>query len=125
MGFRLDRTYKLRWDDEAHPLSGLEIDLRSCSVATLAEMRALRVGQGDEARLVDILIQHVRRWNFEDEDGAPLPVTAESLLSQEPVVLAEIGREWYLAAAGVSAPLVPRSTSTDTSAEESIPMETL
>ncbi len=123
MGFRLDRTYALRWD-AGTDLAGLEVDMRSTSVATLTEIKGLRVSQ-DEARIAEILIGHVKRWNLEDEAGNPLPVTLESLLAQEPVLLAAIAREWYLAAAGVSAPLDLGSTSSDSSAEESLPMETL
>lgn len=123
MGFRLARTYKLRWDDGTD-LAGLEIDIRSTSVATLNEVKALRVGR-DETRLAQILADHVIRWNLDGEDGQALPVTTESLHEQEAPVLAEIAKQWYLAAAGVSAPLVLESTSSDTSAEESIPMETL
>ena len=123
MGFRLNRTYALRWD-EGTDLAGLEIDMRSTSVATLNEIKALRVGQ-DEERLGALLADHVKRWNLEDEDGETLPISAESLYQQEAPVLAEIAKQWYLAAAGVSTPLALESTSSATSAEESIPMETL
>jgi len=123
MGFRLNRTYKLRWD-ESTDLAGLEIDMRSTSVATLNEIKALRVGQ-DEERLGALLAEHVKRWNLEGEDGQTLPISAESLYEQEAPVLAEIAKQWYLAAAGVSTPLALESTSSATSAEESIPMETL
>lgn len=128
MGFRLDRTYALRWD--AGDLAGLEIDIRSTSVGTLREMRSLREGtpvNGKDANLVlaEILVDHIRRWNFEDENGEPLPVTVDSLMAQESAVLRAIAREWYLAAAGVSAPLDDGSTSTEPSPEESIPMEAL
>jgi hypothetical protein len=122
MGFRLDRTYALRWD--AGDLEGLEIDIRSTSVETMREVRALKLSQ-DETRLAEILIAHIKRWNFEDEAGETLPISVDSLLSQESVVLAAVAREWYLAAVGVSAPLDLGSTSTSPSAEESIPMEPL
>lgn len=123
MGFRLNRTYALRWD-EGTDLAGLEIDMRSTSVATLNEIKALRVGQ-DEERLGALLAEHVKSWNLEGEDGAILPISSGSLYQQEAPVLAEIAKQWYLAAAGVSAPLDLGSTSSGTSAEESIPMETL
>lgn len=123
MGFRLNRTYALRWD-EGTDLAGLEIDMRSTSVETLSEIKALTLGQ-DETRLAEILVEHVKRWNFEDEDGVPLPIEVKSLTAQEAPVLAEIAKQWYRAAVGVSAPLALESTSSATSAEESIPMETL
>ena len=123
MGFRLARTYALRWD-EGTDLAGLEIDMRSTSVATLNEVKALKTGQ-DEARLAGLLADHVKRWNLEDENGETLPISSESLYAQEAPVLAEIAKQWYLAAAGVSAPLALGSISSATSAEDSIPMETL
>lgn len=122
MGFRLDRTYALRWD--AGDLEGLEVDVRSTSIATFNEIKGLSVN-ADEARVSELLIQHVKRWNLEDADGQPLPVTVEALQTQEPVLVRALAREWYLAAAGVSAPLDLGSTSSPSSAEESIPMETL
>jgi hypothetical protein len=123
MGFRLERTYALRWD-EGTDLAGLEIDMRSTSVATLNKVKALKTGQ-DETRLAALLADHVKRWNLEDKNGETLPISAESLYAQEAPVLAEIAKQWYLAAAGVSAPLALESTSSATSVEESIPMETL
>lgn len=121
MGFRLSRTYALRWD--AGDLAGLEVDVKSTSIETFNEMKALRVN-GDEQRLVELLIEHVKRWNLEDEDGQPLPVSVESLQQQEVPVIRAIAREWYLAAAGVSAPLDLGSTDSPPSVEVSIPMET-
>lgn len=123
MGFRLDRTYKLRWDDGTD-LEGFEVDIRSTSVATMRAVRDLRLSQ-DESKLAEILAAHIKRWNLEDENGAPVPVTAAALLDQESVVLAAVAREWYLAAAGVSAPLDLGSTSSAPSAVESLPMEAL
>ena len=123
MGFKLRRTYKLRWDDGTD-LAGLEIDMKSTSVETLVEIKALTLGQ-DEKRLAEILVEHVAYWNFEGDDGEVLPIEVKSLTAQEAPVLAEVAKQWYRAAAGVSAPLVLGSTSSATSAEESIPMETL
>ena len=123
MGFRLDRTYKLRWDDGTD-LAGFEVDIRGTSVATMRAVRDLRLSQ-DESQLAEILAAHIKRWNMEDENGEPVPVTAAALLDQESVVLAAIAREWYLAAAGVSAPLDLGSTSTAPSGEASLPMEAL
>lgn len=122
MGFRLNRKYALRWN-EGTDLAGLEIDMRSTSVGTFTEVQELRVSR-DEKRLAEILADHVIRWNFEDEAGNPLPVNAASVLAQESPVLKEIARQWFLAAAGVSAPLDLGSTNTPPSEEASIPMET-
>lgn len=117
MGFRLNRTYKLRFDGA---LEGLEVDLRATSVGTLAVM-----SDADAAGLADLLEQHVERWNYEDQDGNPIPATAENFLGLEEVVLTAICREWFKAAKGITAPLESGSTSGSTLPEESIPMETL
>jgi len=122
MGFKLKRTYALRWD--AGDLAGLEIDIKSTSTGTMQEIRGLKLSS-DESRLAEVLVDHIVRWNFEGDDGETLPISVESLLSQEGVVLAEVARQWYLAATGVSAPLDLGSPSTPPSAEESIPMEAL
>lgn len=121
MGFRFQRTYALRWP-AGSDLDGLEVDTRSASVATMREVRALRVSQ-DEERLAEILAGHITRWNLEGEDGEILPITVDSLLGQESVLLAAIGKEWFLAVAGVSAPLDLGSTNSPPSVEQSIPME--
>lgn len=123
MGFRLNRTYALRW--EAGDLQGLEIDMRSTSVGTLGKVLAM-LADRDEGTLAQTLVEHVIRWNFEDENGEELPVTVESLMQQEAVLLAAIAREWILATRGVTAPLDDGSTSSEPSEPElSIPMETL
>ncbi len=125
MGVRLQRTYALRWD-VGHHLAEVEIDIRSTTIATLQQLRALRLHDADDVTtLAALLAEHITRWNLDDEDGQTLPVSTESLLSLESAVLQSIGKQWYLAAAGITAPLDERSTSGDTSPEESLPMETL
>lgn len=123
MGFRLKRTYALRW--ESGDLAGLEIDMRATSVATMIELQAFKA-QRDEKSLAAKLVEHVVRWNLVDENDEILPLTVESLTAQEPVVLAAIGKQWWLATAGVSAPLDDGSTSsTPSESEASIPMDAL
>ena len=125
MGVRLQRTYALRWD-VGHHLAEVEIDIRSTSIATMHTLRALRLADADDiATLAGMLAEHIVRWNLDGEDGQPLPVTADSLASLESAVLQSIGKQWYLAAAGITAPLDERSTSGESSPEESLPMETL
>jgi hypothetical protein len=123
MGVHLKRTYALRWD-VGHHLEEVEIDIRSTSAGTLREVRELRSTSEGELRLAEILAGHIERWNLDDADGQPLPITADGLYLLESAVLREIAKQWHLAAAGVSAPLEPRSTSSAPSAEASIPMET-
>ncbi len=125
MGVRLQRTYALRWD-VGHHLAEVEIDIRSTTVATLQQLRGLRLSDADDiATLAGLLAEHITRWNLDGEDGQTLPVSVDSLLSLESAVLQSIGKQWYIAAAGITTPLDERSTSGEQSPEESLPMETL
>lgn len=120
MGFRLDRTYALRWDDG--DLAGLEVDIRSTSVANVLVLReAGLIAQSDE--LAKLLAEHVKRWNYEDEAGNPLPVAPESFLSLEAGVFVAITKAWYQAATGVTAPLDDGSTDGSPLPVASIPVD--
>lgn len=112
MGFSLNRTYELRWEDG--DLAGLEIDIRSTSIGTQA-----RMGDSDAPELAQILAEHIIRWNWDD-----VKPTAEGLLSLEQAVFTEICRQWWRAARGVTAPLDLPSSDGMPSPVESIPMET-
>lgn len=117
MGFRLNRTYVLDFDGTA--LAGLVVKLRSTPVSA-----ALDVAAADtDAALAGLLAEYVTEWNYEDPDGAPVPLTVEGILSNlERPVLQRICKEWYKAAVGVTAPLDGPSTSTAPSVELSMPM---
>lgn len=120
MGFTLNRTYALRFSGA---LEGLEVDIRSTSAGVVMQLR--EVAQDDPSKLAELLAEHMIRWNYEDGQGEPVPCTKDGLLSVELPLVAEVAKEWYRAATGISAPLAERSTSGLPPLEGSIPMETL
>lgn len=55
-------------------------------------------------------------WNAEDEDGQPIPLTAETLTATIPIALGNaILPRWKEAMVGVATPLEPPSSDGDTS----------
>jgi hypothetical protein len=116
MGFRLNRTYALRFQGD---LAGLEVDIAATSVGVVLKLR--ETSMGDSAAFAGMLAEHVTHWNYEDEKGEVLPICVESFLELEEPVLALIVKEWYKAAVGVTAPLDEGSTLGQLVA--SIPME--
>lgn len=99
MGFRLDRTYLL--DFEGTALAGAEVAIKATSVGTALKLREV----GGVKEVCELLADHLIGWNFEDENGDPLPPTLEGIMTLEEVIIGRIGREWYRAATGVTAPL--------------------
>lgn len=120
MGFRLNRTYLLKFEDSA--LEGAEIRFRATPISVMIQLGE-RLQHADLAGLV---AEYVIDWNWEDEKGEPLPVTAEAILENwEEPVLARVCQEWYKAAKGVTAPLEKPSTDGTPSQEQNLPMEPL
>lgn len=117
MGFRLNRTYVLKFSGD---MEGAEIKIRATSTATALDIRASQ----DVPHLVTLLAGHVTEWNLERADGSPLPIDPSAIMAElEEVVLAEILRQWYRAAVGITAPLDSGSTDGEQFPVESIPME--
>lgn len=119
MGFRVrPKTYRLKFDGEE--FDGLEIDIRSMTIrewermmapaadlpdgpdASFAEREAARkaaVARSDEN--LALFAARVVRWNLEDDDGNPLPVTLEAVKGLERSFVAELITAWQLALLGV------------------------
>lgn len=117
MGFRLNRTYVLKFSGD---MEGAEVKLRATSTATALDIRASQ----DVPHLVTLLAEHVIEWNLDGPDGKPLPIEAAAIMAGlEEAVLAEILRQWYRAAVGITAPLDSGSTDGEQFPVESIPME--
>ena len=123
MGFRMGRTFELSF--EGTDLDGAEVRFRSASIGQLEEYLTYDGGVAGEAEIVaGFLIS----WNLEDENGEPLPATADGLLTLEEPAYKLILREWLKATRGVTAPLDRRSSDGSSSPEPgsvSIPMATL
>lgn len=64
------------------------------------------------------LVHHIVRWNLEDDDGQPLPVTVESLRRLEPGMILALKQVWIDSIRGVpdGDPLGRSSTSGEPSA---------
>lgn len=118
-GFRLDRVYRLVFEDYPQ-LDGFEMTIRSTPSKVAIMMRGLDLRDGGE-QMAGLLAEYVTQWNYRDEKGEVLPITADSFLSLEQSLLAAISREWYYAAVGISAPLERTSSDTSSPELESVP----
>lgn len=137
MGYRRKRTtYELTFEE----YDGLEVVCRALSTRELmgithASDEVARLGpmaraEGEEGRtaveeLFDLFVPALVSWNYEDEDGNPVPKTTEALLDEElPFVLSVI-EAFTQAVAGVEPDLGKDSPSGETFPEVSIPMAPL
>lgn len=121
---RIDVTF-----DESHEYHGFEVTLRKLKLGEWLEITGMG---GDEApgvrhvgdqleRMADKLVA----WNLEDEDGNPVPTTAEAVLDQDRDLMIAILNAWLDGLTGVSAPLEQSSPDGAPSLVESIPMAPL
>lgn len=139
MGFTRS-TLLLKFDDPQW--EGFEVDSRRLSIDALlaiAGLRALNLRDTEAARkeflsLAEAVGSVLIAWNLEEDElgednkptgvKLPVPLTVANLAAQDYRMLFAIADALMDASAGVSPPLSPPSSDTDTSAEESIPMET-
>lgn len=124
MGSRRTPTlYKLIFD-ETTDYPDFEITLRSLSIKEQRQLRATDNEGETEAdvvvRMCSLISKQAVSWNREDEDGAPLPLTLESLEDEEPKLIIAITDKWSGAIAGVPAPLESGSPSGEISPVESM-----
>ena len=123
MGFQVGRVFELDFTDT--DADGAIVKVRSCSIATLRELRECQVD--DEIR---IFVDHVTEWNLEDAGGVPVPVTVAGMLSLEEPFKNLMIREWLKATRAISVPFGRRSdggvpSPTGDEPAPSIPMEPL
>ncbi len=120
MGFKR-QAYKLQWPKESR-WSGLEVRLRGMAIGELEEIAKLRGGTGMEALkpVLDILGDALLSWNFEDEDGNPVPI--ENFREEDSAMLLAIVHAWTDVVGDVPAPLSTPSSDGGKSEEASIPM---
>lgn len=130
MGFRAKRkVIVLQFADD---LEGLEVRAHSLSMAELldlgdqiAALESGGLGALSEVRgLINQFAEHLESWNLEDEDGAPVPMTAEAVLEQDPGMVIEMVLAWAEGVVTIrkSDPLDPSSTNGTPSALSSVPM---
>jgi hypothetical protein len=130
MGFRAKRkVIVLQFADD---LEGLEVRARSLSMAELLDLgdqiAALESGGlaalSEVRGLINQFAEHLESWNLEDEDGAPIPMTAEAVLGQDPGMVIEMVLAWAEGVVSIrkSDPLDPSSTNGMPSELSSVPM---
>lgn len=125
MGSRRNpKQYKITFAENTD-YAGLEVTLRSLSIAQIEASRAADQEEGET--ISEAITRHCRlvagrivSWNREDEDGTPVPPTLESLREEEPDLILAIVGKWTGAIVGVSAPLDESSNSGEVSKVESI-----
>lgn len=105
MGFRVGRVFELDFGKEGETgLAGATVKMRSCSLAVLEEFKTATGG-----REAEIVAEHIVEWDLEDQNGIPIPVTADGVRSLDPPAAYLIVVEWLRAVRGISAPFDKRS----------------
>lgn len=126
MGFKAPKTvYKLEFEGEEY--EGLEVRMRGLTVRRFQRVLAVYEGGKDEDidEILDFFVKAVDSWNLEDDDGRPLPVTAEALGDLDLEFVNAMVGAWLDAVGGVSDDLGKDSGSGGPSLEASLPMEPL
>lgn len=127
MGFQPKRKiYSL--DFTGTELEGFEVKIRAISsdqYYTVADISAAAENNaGFIKALLPEMIAVIKSWNLEDEEGNPVPVSAEGLMHEfELKQVGDIISAWLDVYAGVSAPLDQPSDDGGLSLVESLPME--
>lgn len=123
MGFQR-QAYKLKWPDGSR-WSGLEVRIRGMVIGELEEVAKLRGNDVENIEavrpLLDILGKALLSWNFEDEEGTPVPI--EEFRNEDMAMLMAIIGAWTEVVGDVPAPLPTPSSNGGKSEEVSIPME--
>ncbi len=131
MGYRA-RTYRLVFTDPG--LHDLEVTARGGTIDDLVRLmyltglgRDLLAPDRDQERveLYQMLDAGLTGWNLEDDQGQPVPLTAQMLRAQEWSLVMAIVHAWMAAQASVSGPLEPTSSDGPPSVEVSLPVEVL
>jgi len=129
MGYEGKKVLKLNFTDPQY--EGLEVVVRKPIMEQVLSVADGQEGVGEDADkmetlrpLAELLCSLLVGWNLEN-DGEPVPHTAEALLAQDFDVAQAIIKAWEDNAMGVSVPLEKASSDGERSLVASIPMETL
>jgi hypothetical protein len=113
---------------------GLEVSTKGGNIGEMVRFGALLSmgndlmdpkNETERKELIDMLGKKLISWNLEDEQGEPVPATADQLAEEDVFLLIAIVRGWMNRGIGVSGPLVQHSSDGVPSEVESIPMEIL
>lgn len=132
MGFARPNL-KLRWA-EPHELAGLEIRIRRLSIGqalrltSLADLKDAFASGGDATAELDelfhILAGKIIGWNLEDGNGAPVPVSVDTVCDLDIDMVLWIVEAWLDSIGGTNAPLAPTPAASEEAALD-IPMEVM
>ena len=102
---------------------GAEVTVRlSVPMRVFIEARKTAESHDWEPFLAMFVAEVVRDWNLEDNDGQPIPVSAEGLAAVPVDFLMRLVTEWAGQVGSVAAPLVSPSSNGRPSVEASLPM---
>lgn len=129
MGYKKPQTrYRLKFADD--DMAGLEITSRAPTMGELLEIGPLAEVIDQRKPDLDQLRQVLGQfcgllvsWNLEDDDGGPVPMTADALLGFELPFLMTVLNAWAKAVTSVAPPL-PQGSGSGPGSPESpqIPM---
>lgn len=124
MGYKpKKKIYDLKFDDP--DMEGLEVKLRGLNTGQMLMADNARAEGGDELirELLELYATQLVEWNIEGDDGQPLPLTLDSVLSLDLDFNMQVIDAWKAAIVGVPAPLDSASPDGVPSLEASIPMD--
>jgi hypothetical protein len=135
MGYKRKRGLDLEFPDSFTDASGEKLAVCIAS-GTMEEFFTVRevwrrplvdadTVRAEMAEIYDILEPKLVSWNLEEDDGAAIPFTRDTLAAQDRVLVATIVDSWLNAVEGVSRPLVQPSPAGEQSVVASIPTEPL
>lgn len=110
--------------EDGHEYHGCEVILRKLQLGEFLDLMQISPDSavqnvGDQlATMADKIVS----WNLEDETGAPVPVTRETVLQQDKDLMMAVLNGWVTALQGVPAPLESSSPDGEPSLEASLPM---
>ncbi|MFF4479448.1 hypothetical protein ACFY1A_20850 [Streptomyces sp. NPDC001520] len=126
MGFHFKpKNIQLVFDDTTD-YAGFECTIRGMNLGEYMEVIRLdEVTNGALDSQVKRFADSLISWNLEDEQGNPIPATAEQVFQQDMDFMLHVAAKWMDAVHGVSAPLEQTSPDGEQSVAASIPMATL
>ncbi|MGA5435483.1 hypothetical protein ACPCIZ_12915 [Streptomyces cellulosae] len=126
MGYRAEKKKIVVRFAQDHDLYGFEATFQGMDIRTYLKIvgmdgsKAESLGEGIH-RCAEALLD----WNLEDEDGNPVPATADAFMAQDHHFVMAVSSAWFSGLAGVQegSPLAENSPSGEKSPEAQIPME--
>ena len=134
MGFVRRKQYKLHDHFQDPDLAGLEVVARALPVGEHMALLAVAQERPESTResiaawageMCALIAESIVSWNLCDDDGRPVPVSAEGVATLDHDAVYELAGAYFRAATEVKAPLDEPPPGGGPSLEGSIPMEAL